>query len=164
MTATQHEIRTVAGRLAAVRHRKTKAAFSARLDRDAKRIGCTPDVLLAAVREIAAERAEARRREADGWEARQAAEQREAMEFANAIERLLAAGWIRTHISVCGSQYFERDGQTLRLADHDIPVNMVRRMAAEDHAYRPRWTHEIFVGCRGWLRAIEELCLIRRGA
>ena len=150
-------IRTVAGRLVKVRSRKSNAAFRTRLERDAASVGCTADELLAEVKRITTERAEQHKREAAGWEKRQAAELALVQEWAEARAKLLAAGWHLTYESESGSEYYERDGQTLRLADHLVPNTGERDAAAESRGWEPRWDHEIIVGSRAWRKHVEQL-------
>jgi len=159
MTNTRtNAIRNTAAKLAKIQNRKTKAAFAARIDREAAGLGCTADELLDAVRGVAAERNERRNREAAGWKARQAEETALMEAWAAARADLLAAGWALTHESESGSEYYQRDGRTLRLADHLVPATPERDMAAADRGNAGPWDVEIIVGSMAWRSHVAQLC------
>ena len=151
------DIRSLAGHLAAIRHRKTRESFARRVAADAAKHGIAEEALWEAIRFAGQKREEKR-------SAERRADEREAARMNEAFGRLPAlladleaAGWTLDHASESGSRYYAREGETLRISDHLVPVSAERDMAAADRGFQDRWTHEILIGKRGWERKLQEL-------
>lgn len=161
---TTPAIARVAARLAKVQGRKTSEVFARQVEREAIELDCEPETLRMAIREQQSLLAGRRLRES---QAASKKEQRLAADWETAVERIEAAGWKLTYISLSGSRYYLRAGETLRLSDHVVPASSERDLAAEQRGFQPQYDHEAIVGERGWLRHLEDLCCCRltlRGA